>query len=151
MNQQSQKFMSIGRIFALAGVAILVLFVNFVIGVLYRFVYSYAIHPGHEPAFYQEHIPGAAPYLSVIAGIPLMYLAGWWVAGWWNRSLGVQAALIVWLASTFIDFVLVSLTGWTLRVAVFFLISFVTKLVAAYWGARNRLLSTTKLKNADSS
>jgi hypothetical protein len=41
-------------------------------------VYSYVINPGHEEKYYHDHIQVAAPYCSIVAGIPLMFLAGWW-------------------------------------------------------------------------
>jgi len=90
--------MSLGRLASLAGVALLVLVVNVGVSILYMVVYSHLIDPGHDEQYYREHIQVAAPYCSIVAGMPLMFLAGWWVAGWWEGQFGVKAALVVWLA-----------------------------------------------------
>mgnify|MGYP000443690580 FL=1 len=45
-------------------------------------VYGHLIDPGHDEQYYRDHIQVAAPYCSIVAGIPLMFLAGWWVGGW---------------------------------------------------------------------
>src|SRR5687767_12826610 len=104
--------MTIGRVAVLVGIALLVMVVNVAISVLYMVVYGYVIDPGHEDAYYQEHIKVAAPYCSIIAGIPLMFLAGWWVSGFWNVGLGVRSAIIVGLAYAAID--LASLAAYAL-------------------------------------
>ncbi len=72
--------MTIGRALALIGVAILVLITNVAASILYMAVYGHMIDPGHEAKYYQDHIQIAGPYCSIVAGIPIMFLAGWWVA-----------------------------------------------------------------------
>ena len=119
----------------LVGVAILVLVVNVAVSVVYMVVYSYLIDPGHDEPYYREHIKVAAPYCSIAAGMPLMFLAGWWVAGWWEGELAVKAALAVWVAYTLIDIAVLVAAGLTTRVAVLFAVSILTKLAAAYLGA----------------
>ena len=131
--------MTLGRAFALIGVAILVLVTNVAASILYMVVYGHLIDPGHEAKYYQDHIQIAGPYCSIVAGIPIMFLAGWWVAGWWRRSLGIRGAFFVWLAYTIIDLSILLIAGLSLGVGVLFVISFVTKLAAAYWGASTRL------------
>ena len=32
-----------------------------------------------------------------------MFLAGWWVGGWWEGPFAVKAALVVWLTYALID------------------------------------------------
>ncbi|MDP1663388.1 MAG: hypothetical protein Q8L55_15865 [Phycisphaerales bacterium] len=97
--------MTLLRIVSLVGVALLVMVVNVAMSVLYMVVYSYLINPGHAASYYQDHIKVAAPYCSIVAGIPIMFMAGLWVARWsavggggGGGHLGVKAALIVWLA-----------------------------------------------------
>ena len=68
--------MTLGRLAWLVGVALLVLVVNVAVSILYMVVYSYLIDPGHEEQYYLNHIEVAAPYCSIVAGIPLMFLAG---------------------------------------------------------------------------
>jgi len=125
-----------GRVAWLAGVAILVMVANVAVSILYMVLYSYLIDPGHDAQYYNEHIKIAAPYSSIVAGIPLMFLAGWWVSGWWEGKTAVKAALVVWLAYVLIDItVLVAAGLLTTRIAIVFAVSFLTKLGAAYVGA----------------
>ena len=74
-----------------------VMFVNVLISVLYVVVYSYLIDPGHDAEYYQAHAQVAAPYSSIIAGIPLMFVAGRWLGSKFSRGNSVQAALLMWL------------------------------------------------------
>ena len=131
--------MTFGRVALLVGVAVLVLVANVAASILYMVVYSYVIDPGHDPQYYNDHIQAAAPYCSIVAGIPLMFGAGFWVAGWWRRALGVRAAWIVWLAYVLIDLAVLLVAGMSMAVALLFGVSFGTKLAAAHFGARLRL------------
>jgi hypothetical protein len=127
--------MTLGRLAWLVGVAILVLVVNVGVSIVYMVLYGHLIDPGHDEQYYHEHIKVAAPYCSIVAGMPLMFLAGWWVAGWWGGQFAVKAALVVWLAYALIDISVLAAAGLTTRIAVLFAISFSTKLAAAYLGA----------------
>jgi hypothetical protein len=104
-------------------------------------VYGYLINPGHPKGYYDEHIKVAAPYCSIVAGMPLMFLAGLWVAGWAGKQgqLGVKAALVVWLAYAVIDLGIAlaagAKEGLDAKTAVLFTVSLLTKLAAAYAGA----------------
>ena len=130
--------MTFGRLASLVGVALLVMAANVAASVLYMVVYSYVINPGHDEQYYRSHVAMAAPYSSIVAGIPLMFLAGWWVSGLWNGALGVKAALIVWAAFALIDFAMLFASGLTTRLAVLFVVSMLTKLAAVYFGALYR-------------
>ncbi len=79
--------MTPGRILALIGVALLVMVTNIAASILYMILYGYVIAPGHDPKYYQDHIQVAGPYCSIVAGVPIMFIAGWWVAGSWRRVL----------------------------------------------------------------
>ncbi len=127
--------MTLGRLVWLVGVALLVLVVNVAASVLYMVVYGHWIDPGHEEQYYRDHIQVAAPYCSIVAGIPLMFLAGWWVGGWWGGKFAVKAALVVWLAYALIDIGVLLAAGLTARIAALFAVSFLTKLAAVYVGA----------------
>lgn len=131
--------MTVSRVASLIGVAVSVLVANVTVSILYMVVYGHIINPGHDPQYYTDHIQVAGPYCSIVAGIPLMFLAGWWVAGWWQRALGVRAAWIVWLAYTVIDLVILVAAGMSLDVAFLFVTSFATKLAAAHLGALLRI------------
>jgi hypothetical protein len=127
--------MTLGRLAALVGVALLVMVANVALSVLYMVAYGHVIDPGHEKAYYQEHIKVAAPYCSIVAGIPLMFLAGWWVRGFWGGEFGVLPALVVWLAYALIDIAILAASGMTARIAVLDAVSLLTKLTAVYLGA----------------
>src|SRR4051794_38643670 len=81
----------------LVGIAVLVMIANIVASILYMVVYSYLIDPNHEAGYYDAHVQVAAPYCSIVAGIPLMFLAGRWVGGWWRGEFAVKSALVIWL------------------------------------------------------
>ncbi|MFN0022213.1 MAG: hypothetical protein ACKVP0_28525 [Pirellulaceae bacterium] len=136
--------MTLCRAAWLVGVALLVLVANVAASVLYMVVYGHVIDPGHESQYYNDHIQVAGPYCSIVAGIPLMFLAGWWVAGWWQRTPGVKAALCVWLAYVAIDLAVILAVGVTFTVGILFIVSFATKLAAAYFGALLRVGKTAE-------
>ena len=127
--------MMLGRLAWLAGVALLVLVVNVALSILYMVVYGHVIDPGHEEQYYRDHIKVAAPYCSIVAGMPLMFLAGWWVGGWWEGEFAVKAALVVWLTYALIDIGVLLAAGVTPRIAVLSAVSLLTKLAAVYLGA----------------
>jgi hypothetical protein len=111
-----------------------VMIVNVLISVLYVVVYSILIDPGHDEAYYQTHAQMAAPFSSIIAGMPLIFLAGRWIGGKFPKGNSVKAALLVWLIYFTIDLTIVAAAGALTQIAVLFAISFVTKFAAAYLG-----------------
>ena len=131
--------MTVARVALLIGVAVLVLVANVAASIMYMVVYGHVINPGHDSQYYNDHIQVAGPYCSIVAGIPLMFLAGWWVAGWWQRAPGVRAAWIVWLAYTVIDLAILLAGGMSFGVALLFVVSFATKLAAVHFGASLRI------------
>lgn len=132
--------MTLTRLASLFGVAILVLIANVAMSILYMVVYGHVINRGHPKEFYDEHIKVAAPYCSIIAGVPLMFLAGLWVAGWGDGPGGVNAALIVWLAYAIVDLGVMLAAGVTRKLAVLCGVSLLTKLAAVYAGALTRTM-----------
>ena len=127
------RHMTVGRVAALIGLALGVMAVNIAVSILYMVVYSYAIDPGHEKAYYEAHVRVAAPYCSIIAGIPLMFLVGWWV--------GLRPAMFVWMVYAFVDVAVFAMSGPTSRMGAVVAISLLTKLVSAYLGAVANLRS----------
>ena len=127
--------MTLVRVATLVGCALGVMAANVAITILYMVVYSHVINVGHEKAYYDAHVKIAAPYCSIIAGIPLMFFVGLWVGGFWDVTLAVQSALIVWLAYAVIDLAILAMSGLTLRIGVLVAISLLTKLTAVYCGA----------------
>jgi hypothetical protein len=130
-----ESFINLSRIAWLIGVALLVLVANVAASILYMVVYSYLIDPGHEKEYYDAHIQIAAPYCSIVAGIPIMFFAGWWVGGWWQGEFAVKSALVIWLAYAVIDLAIVLAAGASSKIGMVVAISLVTKLAAVYLGA----------------
>ena len=64
-----------------------------------------------------------------------MFLAGWWVGGWWRGEFAVKAALVVWLAYAVIDVGIILAAGATSRVSILVAVSLITKLAAVYLGS----------------
>ena len=126
--------MTLVRVATLVGCALGVMAANVAITILYMVVYSHVINVGHEKAYYEAHVKISAPYCSIVAGIPLMFLVGFRVGGW-DVTLAVQSALIIWLTYAVIDLAIVALSGLTLRIGVLVAISLLTKLAAVYCGA----------------
>ncbi len=111
-----------------------VMIVNVLISILYVVFYSFVIDPGHDEAYYQAYAQVAAPYSSIIAGIPLMFLAGRWIGSKFPKGNSVKAALLMWLVYFLIDLAIVTAVGALAQIALIFAISFTTKLAAAYLG-----------------
>jgi hypothetical protein len=130
-----ETFISLTRLAWLVAIALLVMISNIAISILYMVVYSYVIDPGHDPQYYNDHIQVAAPYCSIVAGIPLMFLAGWWVGRWWQGKCAVKSALVVWLTYAVIDVSIILAAGMTSRIAVLVAVSMLTKLASVYFGA----------------
>jgi hypothetical protein len=123
------RHMTLGRVAALIGLALGVMAVNVAISILYMVVYSYVIDPGHEKEYYEAHVKIAAPYSSIVAGIPLFFLVGRWV--------GTGPAMLVWLVYAVIDVTAMAASGLTLRSSAVVAVSMLTKLASAYLGARS--------------
>lgn len=137
--------MDVRRIARIVGAAVVVLVVNVAISVLYMVVFSYVIDPGHDNAFYQTHAEFAAPYSSIIAGMPLMYFAARWIGRRAPIGSAMTDGLGVWLAYAVIDLAVV-IPAATARLIPLVTISSLTKLGAAYVGAlaaRRGTVSTT--------
>jgi hypothetical protein len=127
------RHMTIGRVAALAGLALGVMVVNIAVSILYMVVYSHVIDPGHDKAYYEAHVKIAAPYCSIVAGIPLMFLVGWWV--------GLRPAMVVWVVYAVVDIAVLAASGLTVRLGAFVAVSLLTKLASAYLGALATLRS----------
>lgn len=106
-------------------------------------IYSYLIHPGEEPAFYENYAKVASPIVSVVVGIPIWFFA--------CRRVGLKAGtravamcLWAWFIVFIIDMTLIFMAApednswWSIVV-----ISHSTKLLAAYLGGRAALKRVT--------
>lgn len=115
--------------------AIAVGVVNVICFILFMVIYSYAIDPGHDETYYQEAADRFGPIASIICGIPLMYLAGRWLGKWVGPQLAVTASVLMWLVYFVLDLGLVAASGVLMSLLPIIVISFATKLAAAYLGA----------------
>lgn len=127
--------MKIGRLALIVGAAIFILIVNVALSFAYMVVYSYAINPGHDEQFYQEHIKTAAPFCSIFFGIPLFYFVCRWIGGKWEKEFVLKSAILVWIIYAIIDLsIIAAASGITLIVSGFVAVSLITKLISAYLG-----------------
>lgn len=135
--------MNIKRLAWIIGAAIFILVVNVALSVVYMVFYSYFINPGHDEQFYQEHVKIAAPYCSIVFGIPLFYFVCRWIGGKWEKDFAVKAAISVWIVYALIDLTVLVASGLTLWISGLMSVSLLTKLISAYFGG----LSASKRLN----
>ena len=126
--------MIVGRLAWIVGATIFILIMNVGLSFLYIAFYSYFINPGHDEQFYQEYAMIAAPYCSIVTGIPIFYFVCRWISGKWESDFALKAALLVWFVYVLIDLSILTAAGFTLRLAVIAAISCLTKLASAYLG-----------------
>ena len=126
----------------ISGFALLLMAVNVGISILYMIVYGHLINPGQPESYYQNHVQIAAPYSSIVAGIPLFYLAGRFLTPRWPLSLRVQAASGIAVVYAVIDIAVLTATGFQARLLLLVVISIATKVIAAYLGGKAAM--TTK-------
>lgn len=99
---------------------------------LWVLFYSVAIAPGHDGAHYQAYGRSVAPTAAIIAGLPILFGAGWLAA---RGSRPMLAALIPALTYMMADLVLTAMDGswpalWALT------LSWASKLAVAWAGGR---------------
>ena len=126
--------MNLGRLAWIIGAAIFILIVNVGLSIVYMVIYGHLINPGQEEVFYQEHVKIAAPYCSIITGIPIFYFVCRWIGGKWERNFAVKASILVWVVYFLIDATVLVAFGLTIWVSLLATISLTTKLFAAYLG-----------------
>ena len=122
----------LSRALGVLGLALLVMVLNVAASVLYMVFYGHVIAPGHDDAHYHAHAAVAAPYSSVIVGIPLMFFAARWMA----RRRGFRDGFAIALVYIVVDFAILVAAGALGSLAVIVSVSFATKAAAAYAGAR---------------
>lgn len=102
---------------------------------LFMVLYGHLINPGQEDQVYQDAASRFGPYASIIAGIPIMYLAGRVL----RRSLGpraVKIGIVAWCIYLAVDVAIVTAMGQILNFLPHIIVSFTTKLAAIYFGAK---------------
>lgn len=118
--------------------AITVMVLNVAASFVVVWAYATFWEPGHPESFYQAWAMSAAPVSSVVVGAPLMFVAGFLIAGRRQRREALLAGGAVALVYIAIDLAVLlyakaegGIWGWAA-------LSFVTKLLAAVAGAAVR-------------
>jgi hypothetical protein len=99
-------------------------------------LYSYFIHPGETPEFYQEYAQAASPWVAVISGIPAFYLVCRWIA----ICVGAHAmptAVLLFGIYLLMDLPVLLLTENRFLPFWLAVLSYVSKLAACYAGAKS--------------
>lgn len=112
------------------GLGVAAMLLNVLVAFLWVWIYSVAIAPGHDGAFYQAYAQGVAPISAIIAGLPILFLAGWLAARGPRR---MPAALLPAVTYIILDVLLIAIGGlWPATWAA--AVSYLTKLAAAWAG-----------------
>ncbi len=99
-------------------------------------VWAHGFDPGHDEAHYQAYAALASPWVSVLAGIPLFHLGARWIARR-HRPRGMAQVLAVVGIYVALDAAIITAFATNLGCVIpMSLLSFSTKLVAAWTGAR---------------
>jgi len=105
-------------------------------------IYSYLIHPGEAPAFYENYAQSASAVVAIVLGIPYWFFACRWV----GQKAGTRAVAMcvwAWFITFIIDFPLIFLAEQKAYYLLILAISHSTKVLAAYLGGRVALKRAT--------
>jgi hypothetical protein len=96
-------------------------------------IYSHVLNPGQPMSVYESHAQASGPWVSIIAGFPIFYLASRWIAK------SVPAALALYAIFLLMDVSLMVMMAGQSTGLPFGLIglSYSTKLLACYLGGRH--------------
>jgi hypothetical protein len=98
--------------------------------------YSYLVHPGETPAFYQRYAEVAGPWVSVLAGTPIFYLVCRWI-GSRNPARAWPTAMALFGFFLLLDGALMFSAGVpSPRLVGFMIASYLLKLVACHLAGR---------------
>lgn len=113
-------------------IAVATMIANVAVSIAWVFVYSELIDPGRSNDFYNAYAQRVVPGSSIIAGIPILFAAGWWIAR--GRVRPVTTALLVpaWYGA--IDLAILLTVAANLASSGLIAVSFATKLLAAAAG-----------------
>ena len=112
--------------------AVAAMVLNVACAFLWVLIYSMLIAPGQDEAAYQAYAMRVAPWSSVIAGIPILFAAGWLLARW--HGGGWRTGICAGIAYVVIDGAMLLSLGVLLDFLAVVAWSFTTKLAAAALG-----------------
>jgi hypothetical protein len=118
-----------------AGFALAVMILNVLASFAVVWFYSAFVEPGHPEAFYQAFALRAAPVSSVVAGMPLMFIAGMLIARRRIPRHALIAAAAMALLYIAVDAAILLAAKVSPGVWAWELLSYSTKLIAAIAGA----------------
>lgn len=124
------------RLWVALPAALVVGILNVFLFFLFMVLYSYVINPGHDESFYQEAAGRFGPIASIVGGIPLMFLAGRWIAKRLGPGLAIGGAVAIWTIYFLVDVSIVAASGSLFSLLPLIATSFLTKLIAVVLGAR---------------
>lgn len=100
-------------------------------------IYSYLIHPGETPAFYQRYAEVASPWVSVVAGGPIFYLICRWI-GSRVRARAWPTAMALFGFYVLLDLAIVLSMGVpSSRFVGILIASYSIKFLACHFGGRS--------------
>ena len=117
----------------LLGLAVLAEVALIASAVLFMLIYSAAIHPGEQSAFYNAQARVLLPYIAIAVSFPLFFLLARWSDGWrnalifWGVHVGIDVAIS--LATDGVSGLRAILPLW--------LLSQSAKLLGCWFGGRN--------------
>ena len=113
-------------------VAVAAMILNIACAFLWVAIYSHLLAPGQGEAAYQAYAERAVPWCAVIAGIPILFGAGWLLARWhgggWRTGIWAD---VFYLA---VDLALLIASGLLGSMLGIVALSHITKLAAAAAG-----------------
>ena len=116
------------------GYALAVMVLNVAASFAMVWCYATFVEPGHPQAFYEAFAMRAAPISSVVAGVPLMFIAGMLIARRRERRAALIAAAAIALVYIAVDSAIMIAAGVSPDMWTWELISYPTKLLAAIAG-----------------
>lgn len=102
--------------------------------------YSYLVHPGETPSFYERHAQAAGPWVSLLAGTPIFYLVCRWIgsrvpARAWPTAMAIFGLFVL------VDGALMFSAGVpSSRMAGFMFASYLLKFLACHLAGRRAAL-----------
>lgn len=83
--------------------AIAAMIIGIVLTILWVAIYSAAIEPGRDLAYYQDYATASAPLVGIIVGIPILFVAGWFAGRGHSGTRAISAGAAVGIAYAVVD------------------------------------------------